>query len=36
MKLCGMGLVFRAVLYLPIFSGNNIWKKLKFTCVVLL
>jgi hypothetical protein len=23
-----MGLIFRAVLYLPIFSGNNIWKKL--------
>jgi hypothetical protein len=35
-KLCGMGLIFRADLCLPMFSGNNIWKKLKFTCVVLL
>jgi hypothetical protein len=28
--------IFRAFLYWPIISGNNVKKKLKFTCVVLL
>jgi hypothetical protein len=32
----GMGLLFRAVHYLPIVSGTNFRRNLKFTCVILL
>jgi hypothetical protein len=32
----GMGLLFRAVHYLPMVSGTNFRRNLKFTCVVLL
>jgi hypothetical protein len=32
----GMGLLFRAVHYLPIVSGTIFRRNLKFTCVVLL